>query len=100
MFQIWKIGEKFVGKIDGFIFTKEIIGSKHLLLKPPAIVIDKRVFEYVLDIRVKCMIIDDIENHIRYSIRKSDFNSKKFLIDRGHGEQYAVVLKEFSEEKY
>jgi hypothetical protein len=97
------------GKVGGLFYpangfwVKKIKGSVHILRRPHAIAVDAEIYAAVKDRLKRLVIIDTGKSHEAqkpggdglYVIDAPDFEKKKWLIQRGYGDQYACAVKEF-----
>ena len=92
------IKDKIVGYVEGEYFIKSVLGSKHKLRKPPAWAIDKEILLLLNKIGVKRVKIHDRETNETYITELKTFylSEKGFKITRGHGEQVAVTLNNWT----
>ncbi len=81
-----------VGQIEGRIFTKSVMRSKHLLRSPAGWGIDKGVFDRVIKFNCDTLVIIDRESQTRYTASVSSFLQHKIDINRGFGLQYVLEL--------
>ncbi len=88
-----------VGHIEGDKFIKNIRGSIHILHSPPAIANDVFVIDQLVAAGVKTLQIHDKETGIVYRSRLKHYLEKKIAINRGHGPQLALAIKEWTREK-
>lgn len=91
---IVRVGRKVIGTTEDGIFVKNVKGSKHMLRKPLAWAIDKKVFDKDIWYMDHIMVYDK-ETEITWEISVSDFDDNKKILDRGHGEQYYVELSKW-----
>lgn len=85
---------RMIGRIEHGTFIKDI-GGNHLLKKPPAICIDaeqfnKLIFPSCNGIRVR---VHDGEHRGEYVTPMINFVTYKGEIERGHGQQYFMILE-------
>lgn len=85
-------GGKVVGKVKSAVFSKQIKGSKHLLLKPRAIALDVDSLRQAKDYGAKTIRITDMESGIVYSCDMAHFDRHSFELNRGFGSQRALPL--------
>jgi len=90
-----KIKGRAIGWIEGLIFYKSVIGSKHMLMFPPAWAIQAQAWEQVQHV-VHAIEVHDRETGITYRISAADFEQFKVEIDRGWGRQYYVELEHWA----
>jgi hypothetical protein len=76
---------------DGVLF-KSVRESIHFLRKPPAICIDLRIFQRN-QARIKYIQVYEKEKGIYYTARIIDFVEKGFIINRGYGDQIALLIQ-------
>jgi hypothetical protein len=87
-----KLGNKTFGIVYSDEFRKVITGSKHLLRRPPAICIDKGALERAEAAGAKKIKITDDETGIIYRCTVDHLKRAAVVINRGFGEQWALVL--------
>lgn len=84
-----------VGVIEDGIFTKNVKGSKHVLFSPLAWCLDKDSYDSVVKPNSSFIRIYDKETGTTWETTVADFDAKKKILDRGHGEQYYMLLKDW-----
>lgn len=86
------VDNKVVGSLDNGIFTKQVQGSKHMLLTPPAWAVDAYIYDHVLKGHCYKITIVDRENNKKYSALFKTFEEHKGIITRDFGKQYFLTL--------
>jgi len=85
---------KVVGETVGNEFRKMVHSSKHFLKVPPAIAIEKTVWDSLIGEGVQLIRVKDLDHDQYWNVSYSVFDRKKMLIERGGFEkQYALPLK-------
>lgn len=87
------VGHKPVGHVDGDTFYKNVKGSQHFLFRPPAISFDVSTIKDAEDAGANTVCIYDSETDTYYYVDISIIWQHGFTIDRGHGEQIALINK-------
>ncbi len=86
---------KYIGKIDGKAFVKEVYGHKDMLQKPRGWATDADSFDDQVRPYADRIIIIDKDNGIEYHSSIQHFNQNKGEINRGHGRQYYMVISKW-----
>lgn len=91
------VGKKFVGEIDtaARVWRKQVVGSKHFLQIPPAIAVDADLYDRYRD-KFDVLEVEDMETGRVYRVSATRFDYFRFVIDRGHGRQYALPLSRWA----
>jgi len=85
---------RMVGETVGVEFRKKVHSSKHFLKVPPAIAIEKTVWDSLLGEGVRIIRIKDLDKNQYWGVPYETFDNKKMLIERGGFEkQYALPLE-------
>ena len=92
-----RVNGRIIGKIEDGIFTKSVIGSKHMLRCPPAWAIQGDAFENEVKTNAKEIVVIDKETNIQYRTTVEIFDSQKGTLDRGFGKQYFLTLNHWEE---
>ncbi len=87
---------KVVGEIRGEVFYKRLRASKHFLFTPLAIANDLDVLAQAKERGARIVEIFDRESKHTYRASIARIWDKGFAVSRGHGEQIALVLKEWT----
>ena len=78
---------------DGWL-CKKIQKSKHFLESPPAIAVDKKIFDANYKLRkIKGVKVFETEENVTYTASVETFIQFSIIIDRGFEPQYALPLK-------
>ena len=84
---------------EGLVLYKRVDTNQHQLRRPPAWALDRDHIagfyntEWVGAEGKSIVLID--QNHKAWTVSLSHFVDKSFLLNRGHGQQEALVLKEW-----
>ena len=89
-------GGKVVGRVENKTFWKTIIGSKHLLRKPPAIAFDEISLDAAERAGAQLVRVRDKENGAIYETTISKIIDKGIRFNRGFGDQVALPLKNWN----
>ena len=81
-----------VGQTVDDEFRKRVYRSKHFLRQPPAIAIEATVVDQLEDEFINLIRVRDDERMEYWETPLSVFIKHKFVVDRGHGKQYALPL--------
>jgi hypothetical protein len=90
---------KVIGTLENGRFIKHVVGSRHMLRKPPAWAIDATAFDDEILPYASEVVIVDRETGTTYRLATETFAQHKFKFNRGYGNQYACLLKHFEVEK-
>ncbi|MCC7354533.1 MAG: hypothetical protein IT330_12355 [Anaerolineae bacterium] len=91
--QVVRVGERVVGTIFGDILSKAIVGSRHLLRRPPAICWAVSAIEEARRAGVHLLRVADSESGKTYSVSLADFQRYAFEIEHsGFERQLACPL--------
>ncbi len=82
-----------IGYIFGNKFFKHVLGSKHMLRKPPGWANDISIIETLKENKVQNIEIHDDETGIVYSSTLENLLEHGFKFDRGFGGQICLPLK-------
>lgn len=93
-----KRGDKIIATVVGDTLVKKVRSSMHMLRVPAAWAIDKDIYDNAREY-FHSILIYDTENLVQYRCSKELFEEKRFLLDRGHGEQYALTLGYWQQNK-
>lgn len=91
MFIKGKKDGKVYGSLENGVLYKRIIGSRHLLRKPPAIAIDAELYD-AYRTKIQAIEVHDIETSTAYRLLRAEFEQYRWVLDRGYGKQYAVHI--------
>ena len=89
---IIKVGDKVVGCLGDNRFTKLVVGSKHMLRRPPAWAVDAEAFDAEVKPNATELVVIDKETGIQYHCPVGKFDRLKGELDRGFGRQYFLTL--------
>ncbi len=90
------VGQRIVGQVDGDIFRKTIIGSKHLLQRPRSICFDRSTLNDAQAAGATRAEILDRETGTIYTATFETVETYSFPVHRGHGDQVGVTLDHWS----
>jgi hypothetical protein len=90
-----RAGGRVVGEVRGDVFTKHIVGSKHMLRRPLAIALDLGSLADAEDAGARYVEIFDSETGRHYQAAVSTIRARGFELDRGFGRQVALLLSEW-----
>lgn len=85
-------GGRVVGEVHSAVFNKRIKGSLHMLRKPRAIALDVDSLRQAKEYGAATIRITDTESGAVYSCDMAHFYRHSFLLNRGYGEQRAMIL--------
>lgn len=88
---VW-YGETVIGYLEGTIFTKPVLGSKHRLNTPRAWAIDAEVFDEEVMPNATHFVVLERETGRRYQCKVAEFDRLKGVMDRGYGRQYYLTM--------
>ncbi len=91
-----RVKNKVVGCIEGDTFHKQVEGSRHFLRRPPAIAFDVSTLDDAEKKGAKHVCVTDKETWKEYHARMSTVRDKGFSMNRGYGNQIALLLTEWS----
>lgn len=94
-----RVRYRIVGYVKGDEFYKNVRGSAHFLHNPRAIAFDISSLEDARDYGAKCVHIYDSERRMSYYALISTIFEKGFRIDRGYGEQIALLMTYWDRKK-
>jgi len=89
-------GKKVVGMVKGDTFQKSIRGSVHFLRKPPAIAFDVSTINQATEAGAVRVKVIDKESGTVYQATLEHIKEKGFTLNRGYGEQIALILEGWS----
>lgn len=87
-----RVGSRAVGHVKGKVFAKRIRGSKHLLKHPPAISFDVTSLQDAEALGARTIKVVDIETNEVYVTPFARIWEEGIPINRGYGNQLALVL--------
>ena len=87
------VGAKPVGRVTGDTFYKIVQASKHFLRRPPAICFDVSSINDAQTAGAAEICVLDSESDTRYYARIGLLLERGFTINRGFGEQIALIMK-------
>lgn len=88
---------KVAGRLEGDIFVKPVVGSRHMLRTPRAWAIDAELYEQVRP-SIDRIVIEDRETGTRYHATAQTFDKFRGVMDRGFGKQYYLTLNRWTTE--
>jgi len=83
---------KIIGYLQDHTFIKPVIGSKHMLRRPPAWAIDAEAFDEEIKPNITEFVVIDKGTGIEYHASVETFDRLKRELDRGFGRQYFLTL--------
>lgn len=83
---------KIIGYLKDHTFIKHVVGSKHMLRRPPAWAIDAEAFDREIKPNATEIVVIDKETGIEYGCPVEIFDRLKGELDRGFGRQYFLTL--------
>ena len=86
------VGKKPVGQVVGNTFHKSVKGSKHFLHRPPAICFDVSSIKDAEEAGATEVCVYDSDSDKRYYAGISLIWEKGFTMNRGFGEQVALIM--------
>ncbi len=87
------VGAVVVGNVSGGVFTKTARGSRHMLRSPRGWALDLQSLRDAEGAGAVTVEIVDVESGITYSAPCSRIHLLGFHLNRGHGEQIALLLR-------
>lgn len=84
-----------IGKVSGRTFAKSIVGSKHLLRRPPAIAFDRSTLRDARAAGALAVAVTDRETGRTYRATIDAVETHGFPVHRGFGDQVALTLDRF-----
>ncbi|MBN1440968.1 MAG: hypothetical protein JW929_16295 [Anaerolineales bacterium] len=90
--QIYSESGKVIGSVNGGVFRKSIAFSRHALRRPPALAVDECALLQAREAGAVEIRIRDSESGKVYSCPIPLFKEHAFILDRGFGKQYALLL--------
>lgn len=85
-----------VYSLDGVTLRKEATASKHFLRIPPAIAVDREIFEEAVEQGAEYVQVYEKESGLYYTATVEQFQKRGFHVNRGYGAQVALLLKEWN----
>jgi hypothetical protein len=82
--------------VSGHFFLKTIIGSKHILRKPPAIAFDRSTLDDAERAGATHVSVTDSETGKTYSAPIATIRRNGFDVARGYGNQIALTLDRYA----
>lgn len=79
---------------DG-ILKKDAIASRHFLRVPPAIAVDAEIFREAVEQGAEFVQVFEKESELYYTTSVEQFLKRGFKVNRGYGEQIALLLREW-----
>ena len=89
------VGKVCVGVVEGQVFHKNVIGSKHMLRRPPAWAFDLETLDQAEQAGARWVRVRDAETGREYEAAIAYIRAKGFDVNRGHGRQVALPLGEW-----
>lgn len=90
-----KVGDKVIGYLEGNRFIKQVVGSRHRLIRPPAWAIDAEAFDTEVRPNAIAIVVIDKETGREYRASTEHFAKHAFRFNRGHGDQYGCPIRFF-----
>lgn len=84
-----------IGYVSGRTFHKVIVGSKHLLRRPPAIAFDRCTLADARRAGALAVAVTDRETGRTYRATLDTIETDGFAVRRGFGDQVALALRGF-----
>ena len=84
-----------IGYVSGRTFCKIIVGSKHMLRRPPAIAFDRCTLSDARRAGALAVAVTDGETGRTYRATIADIEAHGFRVQRGFGDQIALALARF-----
>lgn len=85
-----------IGHVSGLFFRKNIVGSRHILRKPPAIAFDRTTLDDAERAGATHVSVTDTETGRTYVSAIKTIRRCGFTVARGHGNQIALTLDRYS----
>jgi len=82
-----------IGEIEGGVFYKHVNPKIHRVRRPPSWATDADSFDRDVAPFCRTIILIDMTSEYQYEVSIDLFMKHKFELNRGHGRQYALVLK-------
>jgi len=93
MARIYSTTGRVIGEIEGGVFYKRVIPRIHKLRVPPAWATDADSFDRDVAPYCHTIVLIDTTSDQQFEVSIELFQKHKFTINRGHGRQYALVLR-------
>lgn len=90
-----KVGSKIVGTVKDNVFKKKLIADKHFLKKPPSIAFDIATLLEAKHLGATKVEITETKTGNKYTSSIQQIFDKGFKLNRGYGNQIALILKEW-----
>lgn len=87
---LWK-----VYSLSGGVLIKNSTASKHFLRVPPAIAVDAEIFREAVEQGAEYVQVFEKESGLYYTATVEQFLKRGFKVNRGYGEQIALLLREW-----
>jgi hypothetical protein len=84
-----------VGEVRGDVFVKRVQGSKHMLQKPRAWAVDVAVLHEAEALGARAVEVVDTETNTTYRAPLERFWTRGIRVNRGYGEQVALLLTDW-----
>lgn len=82
-----------IGDIDGGVFYKRVNPEIHMVRRPPSWATDADSFDREVAPNCHTIVLIDITSDKQWEVSVEMFLKHRFKLNRGHGKQYALVLK-------
>ena len=92
--------QRVIGAVHDRKFIKVVSKSKHFLHEPPAIGIDKEAFDDTIAKECDFVIVLDSDNRDFYTSSVRNFLSHALFLNRGHGGQLALPMKNWGKNTF
>jgi len=89
-----------VAEMKEGVLRKMVSGRKHMLLKPKGWGVDKDIIDKAREELCTEIRILDTDTNTVYSQFMDRFMQKKIIINRGHGDQYVLLLDYWNKETH
>ena len=86
-----------VGEIEGGVFYKHVNPNIHMVRRPPSWATDAESFDREVAPYCHTIVLIDMTSDKQWEVSIEMFQKHKFQLNRGHGRQYALVLKWWTE---
>lgn len=96
MAQDIRVGSRVVGKVQDGVFIKRVKASQHFLYRPPAIAFDVSSLKQAEKAGARSVTVIDSESDKVYRALMSTIWDRGFRLNRGFGDQIALVLADWT----
>ena len=95
-----RVNGRTIGAVRGMLFTKHLRASKHFLRTPPAIAFDVQSLHDAESAGAQIACLIDDETGRGYVAAMAKIRARGFRVNRGHGEQIALMLDEWRTDEF